>query len=270
MASLEGLKYRFKKDIVLPMSSLIGYGKLKKISLKKDRHQWYKSFHDKKVLIVGSGPSLDKVDENYFAGFDVIIYINHAIKLSGLCNDEYFFSTDINATKRIIDKEYFEKLVDLGRNKSIIAPIHFNSVISSDANFLNNFSLISASKPEYIKTTLIKTTLGLSYSRLVYWPVQPNIVELEAWFSASDQVLHFPVIESTSALSCILFASKYSPQSVILIGCDFSKNRSELIINENPARDINPFEDARDKFYFLQSFLNKKNIIVENQSWSIK
>lgn len=268
MASLEGLKYRFERDIVLPISSFLGYKKLKKMCLKEDEPQWYKSFHNRKVLIVGSGPSLDKVDSKYFSEFDVIIYINHAIKLSGLCNDEYFFSTDINATKRILNKEYFKNVVKLGRKNSIIAPIHFNSILSSE-RFLNNFSLIAASKPNYIKTLSIKTTLGLSYPRLVYWPVQPSIRELETWFSASEQVLYFPVIESTSALSCILFASKYFPKSVTLIGCDFSKERSKLVINENPAHDINPYEDSRSKFYFLRNFLNKKNILLENHSWTV-
>lgn len=270
MASLVGLKYRFDMDIVCPVSTLLGYWKLKKISIKNDIPQWHTSFHLRKVLIVGTGPSLDKVENDYFSKFDTIVYINHAIKLAGLSADEYFFSTDINAIKRIKDKEYCKKLLKLERNRLIIAPIHFNSILSLRRNFISNFSFIAASKPMYKKVLLIKTIFGFSYSRFIYWPEQPNIKRLESWFSKFDQVLYFPVIESTSALSAILFAAKYCPQSITLIGCDFSESRSKLIINEQPARDINPFSESKKKFLFLQRFLKEKGIKVENSSWYVE
>lgn len=73
-----------------PISSRIGYIKLKKQSLKTNLTQWEQSFNNKNVLIIGSGPSLDKVGQDYYSGFDVILYINHAIKLANT-NKEYYY-----------------------------------------------------------------------------------------------------------------------------------------------------------------------------------
>src|SRR5690554_6939154 len=111
--------------LTVPISSFLGFLNLKKMSVKKDKKDWVRSFYDNKVLIVGSGPSLDKVDESYFLKFDAIVYINHAVKCSGKINDEYFFSTDINVVKGIEDKEYWRKIVGFGNAKSIVAPVFF-------------------------------------------------------------------------------------------------------------------------------------------------
>ena len=67
--------------LTVPMSSFLGYFFLKHLSIKKDLKSWKISFSEKKVLIVGSGPSLDRVNNHYFANFDAILYINHAISL---------------------------------------------------------------------------------------------------------------------------------------------------------------------------------------------
>jgi hypothetical protein len=49
--------------------------------MKSDLEIWKKSFSEKKVLIVGTGPSLDRVNDNYFSKFDTILYVKHSENL---------------------------------------------------------------------------------------------------------------------------------------------------------------------------------------------
>ena len=266
MSIFKNLKYRLDMDIVGPVKTLLGYSKLKKISLKSDLPQWNTSFYNANVLIVGTGPSLDKVEAAYFSKFDTIIYLNHAIKLASKLSDEYYFSTDAYVTKDIELEPYIQNIYNLGPEKSILAPIHFQSLIEINKQFLNRFSLISANQASY--KSYESSIKNIKYHRYIYWPVQPDYHDLEKWFSQNEQTLFFPVVESTSALSAILFAAKYRPKSISLIGCDFSKGRSNKLIESNPSRDFNPFNEARDKFKFLQNYLNDKNIKVINDSWN--
>lgn len=259
---------KLELHLIRPLSSYIGFKKLKRLSLNKDAPVWARSFNNKKILIVGTGPSLNKVKPEYFLRFDTIIYINHAIKLAGKLKDEYFFSTDIGVTSTIQGKHYSNNIIKFGPERSILAPIHFNSLLSVDNRFIDMFSFIIANETYYKTFKSNKSFMNFTYHRYIYWPVQPNYQDLEKWFSQNEQVLFFPVIESTSALSAILFAAKYLPNSISLIGCDFSKGRSKLVAEDNPAKDFNPFSESKDKFIFLQKFLDDKGVKVNNDSWS--
>lgn len=254
--------------LTVPISSFLGFLNLKKMSVKKDRKDWVRSFYDNKVLIVGSGPSLDKVDESYFLKFDTIVYINHAVKCSGKINDEYFFSTDINVVKGIEDKEYWRKIVGFGNAKSIVAPIFFQQSLFMSKYFKESFSWIVAHKAFYKIHKMSRLVLGIRFPvTAVYWPEQPDERILDNWFLQENQIDFFPVIETTSALSALLFVAKYKPQYISLIGCDFSAGRSELVVKDCPEHVVNIFSEAKEKFYFLQKYFSYKNISVENDSW---
>jgi hypothetical protein len=257
--------------LTVPVSSLLGYYFLKCISIKSDLEIWKKSFSEKKVLIVGTGPSLDRVNDNYFSKFDTILYINHAVKLAGKkTSNEYFFSTDINIAKNIKKTDYYHKILQIGSKKSIIAPIFFQQILSLKQKDRGSFSWIAASNAMYKKHKLNRSIFGLNFPiTTVYWPQQPKKKQLDEWYLKKDQVIFFPVIESTSALSAILFIAKYRPYSVSLIGCDFSVGRSELIVNnKSPAYTVNVFSESRGKFLYLQSYLRKIDIVIENDSWA--
>lgn len=262
------IQRKLELHFIRPLSSYIGFKKLKRLSLKKDNPVWARSFNNKKILIVGTGPSLNKVKPEYFLRFDTIIYINHAIKLAGKSKDEYFFSTDIDVASKIQEKYYIQNIIKLGSERSILAPIHFNSLLKIDKDFIDMFSFITANEAYYKTYKSNKPFVSFIYRRHIYWPVQPNYQNLEEWFSQNEQVLFFPVIESTSALSAILFAAKYLPNSISLIGCDFSKGRSKLVAEDNPAKEFNPFSESKERFIFLQKFLDDKGVKVNNDSWS--
>lgn len=248
--------------------SLLGFLILKKIGNKSDPKEWNCSFSNKKVLIVGSGPSLDKANEAYFLNFDVIVYINHAVKFASKTEDEYFFSTDVKVVEGIRNKNYYNNILKMGCNKSIIAPFFFQQALCLQKQFRNSFSWIIASNASYKLYRINKPILGIRFPvTAVYRPEQPSIKQLNTWFSQENQVIYFPVMESTSALSAILFVAKYMPKYISLIGCDFSAGRSKSIIKDCPAHTVNVFDEAKGKFIFLKKYLLTKNIKVNNDSW---
>lgn len=255
--------------LIVPFMSFLGYLKLKSISEKKDYLEWRESFSAKKVLIVGTGPSLDNVSDEYFLNFDTIVYINHAIKCSGKVKDEYFFSTDVDVVKGIADKPYFKKIETIGKVKSILAPIFFQQVFFLKGNIKKGFSWLVASEASYKIHRVSKSFFDFNFPvTAVFWPKQPDIKGLDIWFSQKQQVCFFPVVESTSALSAILFVAKYRPLQVSLIGCDFGVGRSKSIVEDCPAHNVNVFSEARNKFNYIKNYLSNKNILLTNESWS--
>lgn len=256
--------------ISITITSFLGYIRLKNLAVKNDNEKWKESFCDRNVLIVGTGPSLDKVDEDYFKKFDVIVYINHAIKISGNSDDEYFFTTDVGVVKDIMQTSYYKNILMLGDNKSIVAPIFFQQVLMLSESFIDKFTWIKASEAKF---TFFKRKLNLGPFKFTshfppsYWPQQPGYRELDIWFDNKDQVNYFPVIESTSALSAILFASKYRPRSIRLIGCDFGDGRAELVKKTNQLNSPNVFNGAKEKYEFIEGFLSSKGIECANDSW---
>jgi hypothetical protein len=258
----------FYRTTFLPIHSLIGHFVLRTFTSNRDNPVWQDSFHNKNVLIAGTGPSLDKVPKSYFLSFDTIIYINHAIKISGKVDCEYFFTTDPYVAKKIEDKDYYKNIISLGPEKSILAPIFFDKYLFLSRSFKRNFSWIPASNIFLNSKRREKTILGVRFPYIIrYWPVQPDFESLEKWFNTKEQIKYFPIMEHTSALSSILFAAKYKPQSISLIGCDFSSGRSESIASDCPGRSINVFSEAVDSFYFLEKYFSEKNIYLKNDSW---
>lgn len=255
--------------LTVPIMSFLGFLKLKSISKKKDCLEWRESFSAKKVLIVGTGPSLDNVSDEYFLNFDTIVYINHAIKCSGKVEDEYFFSTDVDVVKGIADKPYFKKIETIGNVKSVLAPIFFQQVFFLKNKFKKSFSWLVASEASYKIHRISKSFFDFNFPvTAVFWPKQPDIEELDIWFSQKQQVCFFPVVESTSALSAILFVAKYRPLQVSLIGCDFGVGRSKSIVEDCPVHNVNVFSEARHKFNYIKNYLSNKNILLINESWS--
>lgn len=258
----------FFRGLVLPISSCMGFLHLKKISVTNDNEEWSNSFLNKKVLIVGSGPSLDNVNNEYYSGFDSIIYINHAIKCSGKVSDEYFFTTDVKVANSISGQPYFNNIISNGKNKSIIAPVFFQQALFLNKNFINKFSWIVSYKASFkvFKTNKLFFGKKIPYT-FIFQPKQPEESDLDIWFEQNNQVKYFPVIESTSALSAILFSAKYKPKSISMIGCDFSQGRATSIVDNCPEYTRNVFVDAKSKYYKLKYYLSIRNIKVENDSW---
>jgi hypothetical protein len=266
------MKEKIKWALSVSAISLIGYFKLNSMSVKKDLPEWKLAISKKRVLIVGTGPSLDKVDKTYFNKFDLIVYVNHAIKILG-DRDSLFFTTDVGVLKVITEKEYFNNILSLGVAKSIVAPIFFQQSLFLDDEFKNRFTWISPNSAKYhisFKKVNIWKKLNFYFPMPpVFWPKQPDIHQLDQWFNSVDQVQSFPIVESTSALSAILFCAKYEPSSINLIGCDFGGGRAAALSSELHKHPEGFFDAAISKFSAIKEYLNGRGVVVENDSWNI-
>ena len=257
--------------ITVSITSYLGFFRLKVNAVKEDLPLWRDSFFEKNVLIIGTGPSLDKLDENYLKKFDLVVYLNHAIKLEVLGDyDEFFFTTDIGVLRDILEKDYRKQIKRLGSKKVIVAPIFFQQVLFMEKEVLKLISLLKPNRSRFA-TEERKLKIGKYILKMAFppsfWPVQPSKSDLNEWFNEKNQVQCFPVMETTSALSAILFVSKYKPKKIRLIGCDFGEGRSVNLVNSNPVNPIGAFEKSKEKFLWLKRYLIKKNIDVENDSW---
>ncbi|WP_201485996.1 hypothetical protein [Pseudomonas sp. OF001] len=257
---------KIKWALTVTISSLLGYIKLLTIRTKKDLPEWESAIKNKKVLIIGTGPSLDKADKEYFERFDTHIYINHAIKIKDKENS-FFFTTDVGVLNDITKMPYFSKIETLGNKRSIVAPIFFQQCISPNTQLLNKITWIAPDSARYKISfkKILKIKLPLPP---VLWPKQPSLKELDQWFYSKEQVLSFPIIEKTSALSAILFAAKYRPQKIRLIGCDFGEGRALALSKELHQQPIGAFSGAANTFTSLKEYLKQKSIPVENDSWA--
>lgn len=256
--------------ISITVTSFLGYFRLKRFSAKCDNNKWKEAISNHKVLIVGTGPSLDMVDENYFKRFDVIVYINHAIKISGKSNEEYFFTTDIGVMKDIMQTSYYKNILMLGNFKSIVAPIFFQQFLFLNKSFIKNFTWIAASKAKFrffLRHLKVGSKIYTVNFPPSFWPEQLSRKLLEKWMNTKTQVAYFPVIESTSALSAVLFFAKYHPSSISLIGCDFSDGRAKLVKKTNLLNSPNVFNGAKEKYEFIEDFLKSEGLDIANDSW---
>lgn len=261
---------KLKWALTVPVSSVLGYIYLNIASKKKDNPIWPGVISNRKVLIVGTGPSIDRVSHEYYKKFDVIVYINDAISFLDKEKESFFFTTDIGVLKKISKKEYYNNILELKPGRVVVAPIFFQQFLFLDKEMKDKFNFIKPSSVNYI--------LGLSNRSLFFgrvripnppkmWPKQPDDRDFTKWLESEHQVSYFPVIESTSALSAILFCAKYYPENISLIGCDFGGGRAEVLQKHMHCHDENMFSQAIPKFNQIRNFLNSVNISVENDSW---
>ena len=101
-----------------------------KILPKKNINPLFNSLKNKKVLVLGTGPSLDKLNQNLINNYDVIIFLNNAISLS----EKYNFEKKV---KIVINSDLY-RFVQLKKTffnldntwKYIFIPIHLQLLFS--------------------------------------------------------------------------------------------------------------------------------------------
>lgn len=253
------------------ISSFLGYVCLSFSSRKKDNPNWGDTIQGREVLIVGTGPSIDRVPNEYYEKFDVIVYLNDAISFIRMEKESFFFTTDIGVLKKISRKEYYQNILGLKPGRVVIAPIFFQQFLFLDKKMKRDFDFIKPNSASYV--------MGMSNKSLVFrkfrvpyppkmWPKQPDDNDFHEWLKAENQVSYFPVIESTSALSAILFCAKYKPNNIKLIGCDFGGGRAKELKKHMHSHSNDMFRKSIPKFYHIKNFLDSVDIPVENDSWN--
>jgi len=255
----------------LPITSLKGAVKIRRLSKDNFDSIDSKHFKSKNILIVGSGPSLDLVDQEFFAQYDSIICINYAIARFEKRKETLFFTTDIGVLINLINDMGRGVFDTLGRRRSIIAPIFFEQIDDLPESHLREFTWLRPSSLTF-KFEKAKRFKFLGISRIPYsarfYPAQTSsVLKLPCYEGEREQISQIPILEHTSALSAIWFAASCGAQRIDLIGCDFSEGRAKGIMSTQPLPTENTFSGARSSFIQTREALATKGHVIRNLSW---
>ena len=122
----EGVAAHAAWALRLPFASWLGGRAVANIAQGPCPAAWADDLRGKRVLIVGSGPSLDRVDQGFLDSFDALLYINFALRRRRRVRPEYFFTTDIWASKPYFEQFGAADFLALGPDRAIVAPIYLD------------------------------------------------------------------------------------------------------------------------------------------------
>lgn len=221
---------------------------------------WPAEFAGKRALIVGSGPSLDRVDASFFDQFDVLLYVNFALRRATFDRPEYFFTMDLGPTREYLDRLGVDAFRRLGPERCIVAP-----------NYLDLWWQLTP-EGRAMFTPLRYDTAGWRFDRLNalplpviarYYPRRPD------WTTYRLPPLGrtIPVFDPTSALPAVMFAIMCGSRDVGLIGCDFSDGRAAAMGTDQAAPSTGTFIAARAEFEAMQAGMAPQGVQLTNHSW---
>lgn len=247
----------------LPFRSRIGGAAIAQHARGSALDVWGDDFGGKRTLIVGSGPSLDKVGDSFFAGFDTIVYINFALSRAGRDGCEYFFTTDSGPISEFIDAKGVEPFQRLGAERCVFAPVFQDQWQGFTPEGRKLFTWLTCDKARWSLETRSVFRVKLPFA-LRYHPRQPD------WerFSLPESGRKLPILNYTSALSAVLFAAVNGSQDIGLIGCDLSAGRAAIVGNAQ-ADPGKSFTGAAVEFNRMASALAQSNVNVVNHSWLV-
>lgn len=257
--------------LTAPLLSLYGLKLLKKCAIKSEPEKWSRDFKGKRVLIVGTGPSLARVADDFLASYDACVFINYAIMYSDKVERAYFFSTDIGVVQRLLKSDCGKNVRRVGSERCLVAPIFLQQMCGLTKEFKSVFSWLRPSAVRWqvklLRLPFIPWSVRVVPSLPVCAPRDISLLELEEWNNTASQLDYFPVCASTSALSAIIFCAKYRPSRIDMIGCDFSAGRVPSLKAEIGVASDKSFNGAVDKFNLLRDYLKRNGVCVENKSW---
>ena len=224
---------------------------------------WGDDFDGKRALIVGSGPSLDRVDDSFFDRFDVVLFINFALKHANGRRPEYFFTTDSGPIRQFIDAHGVEPFRTLGQERCVFAPIFLDQWqgFTEEGRRLFTWLRYDAAKWRIVPFRRLGIGLPVTFR---YHPRQPD------WSSFNElpRGRTLPILDHTSALTAVLFAAMNGSCEIGLIGCDFSAGRAASVAGSQ-VDPGNVFEGAIGEFRQLSDALDRQGITVTNHSWEV-
>lgn len=260
-------KFRSAAYIVLqPLLSLLGMYKNRMLCSGKQPIEWTMEIKNARVLIVGTGPSIDNANEEYFSKFDIIVCINHAIFLDLPSAKIYYFSTDPFRTRQVfMELDRQGKAKKISKKRTILLPNYFSSHNYFKSDMLSKITLLHPSESRLQIVPVAVWRYGRIKIPLVA-PAEPKEKDLFDWLGRSASLRDYAYFHYTSALSAVAFVAKQGPKEVRLIGCDFGEGRALKFRDSAGGTDYN-FGPARNIFLKLQKILKQKGIEVTNDSW---
>lgn len=219
-------------------------------------------FSGKRVLVIGTGPSLDKFDQAYFDSFDVHVCINQAYLLKIRSRKRYFFSTDPARTYEVMTQvEESRSEYRFYPEVCIILPNHFDVPRQRKKEIVGSLTWLH---PQRVRLQWLRA--GKRAITPVLASSRSSNADLKDWLEKKGKVGHAPFFPHTSAISAVAFVAKYRPSVVRLVGCDFSIGRA-MSMTSFAGPGAHDFSPAIEEFRRVERSILSFGIDVENESW---
>lgn len=255
----------------LPFASLIGNNKLNKLAKNSNGPLGPTYLQGKKVLIVGTGPSFDSIDSEFFDDYDEIFAVNFAVTNFQNSENVSFFTTDVGVLINMLCECGAELFSERGSQRAIVAPICFEQLNAFPKYYSDLFTWLkpnaSVIRLEKVKRKDFPVITGLPYTMRLYPRQIPNVALTLGAEPTSGKLKEIPILEHTSALSAICLAATCGAREIDLIGCEFSSGRSEKTTTPQPVPAEGTFSGAIDSFQYISVALHKVGCTVRNLSW---
>jgi hypothetical protein len=224
-----------------------------------------------KALIVGTGPSVDKISSIRLLSYDIVILLNHAVMLP--CFDSleatsyslFFYSGDSLRLQQLSD--YLQKRSDI---PIVFSPFLLESCrLSPILSCFDNAWILNVRS--YNLSALLSVFYDFFFKGHGGWS-NPSLPcglarQVNSYLLDSGAVTaSLPAVGGSSALSAILLLAKRGFSQVDLIGCDFSNGRS-IELHAKIGGSIFGETDARKRFTLLSEILAEKGVKATNLSW---
>ncbi|MGX7927840.1 hypothetical protein ACWPMX_14830 [Tsuneonella sp. HG094] len=247
-----------------PFKSWLGFRAMRREATQPVPDCWAGEFAGRRVLVMGTGPSLDRATPEFLASFDTVIHINFALRRPVPDTHRYFFTTDLVAIVPMIETFGPDPLREVGRDRCILAPVFFDQFPMLTGRGRELFTVLRADAAEWRRHWVRKGGLKLPIS-LRYHPRQPDWTA----FALPDPGMTLPVLDHTSALSAVIFAAANGARDIGLIGCDFSAGRAQAVQSSQGVPDSRVFAGAAGAFEAMRCALERSGVHAVNHSWTI-
>ena len=217
------------------------------------------------MLIVGTGPSLDLLNQSIIDKYDAIYLINHAIENPLFAPDKIrvgsvlWYSGDTSRFISLLPVLFCR--CDIHK---VFAPFLDNGInLSFFYRQRSDFTLLRVDSHSLIGgfyTLIMVLTTG------AFPPFTSANLLSNSKFYLENHNQPLPITGFSSALSLLLLLAKIGYTKIDLIGCDFSSGRSVLHSRQGSASFDQT--DTLSRFKLLASLLDTKGVIVNNLSWS--
>lgn len=203
----------------------------------------------RRVFIICPGPSASRIVDEEFTDDDMIIFINHAIKLvddinknSSTCISDnlFYFSLDTPRTNEV----YNLHLEEISKVKAFFLPYHFMHIPHFDYLRKINFVL----NPKF--------TFSWEYGFELNNKGTNGFNKIS---SSGNSACGFGTL-----VSALQLAFTIGERNIVLFGCDFGESQNKrYFINSIPNRQDTPFDVIKYDFFEVCKKLKKLHWKIE-------
>lgn len=248
-----------------PLFSAIGVRRIRQFGVSSWPRQWIEDFGGKRVAIIGSGPSLDLASPEFLNEFETRVYINHAASRIEKVAGSYIFTTDGAALIQFAREAGTGILKRLGPDRCVFAPIYQDQYRHFTPAGRALFSWLPPHETNLKVEAKHIGPFALPYTIRCH-PRKPDLERLELVRHSPPAM---PILEESSALSAILFATLNGARDIQLIGCDFSGGHAESLAIKQVAAIPGQYKSAAQTCRQLIEVLGKHGITLRNASLEV-